>query len=36
MMVDGVVFRSGADIVINKIEDDKISNFRITNIGLTI
>lgn len=36
MMVDGVVFRSGADIVINKIEDDKISDFRITDIGLTI
>ena len=36
MMVDGVVFCSGADIVINKIEDDKISDFRITDIGLTI
>lgn len=36
MMVDGVIFHSGADIVINKIEDDKISDFRITDIGLTI
>lgn len=36
MTVDGVVFNSGVDMVVNKIEDDKITDFRITGIGLTI
>ena len=35
MIVDGVVFRSGAEIVVNEIEDNKISDFRIVSIGLT-
>lgn len=33
--VDGVVFYSGADIIVNEIEDGKISDFRISSIGLT-
>ena len=36
MTVDGVVFYSGADILVNEIEDDKISDLRIQSIGLTI
>lgn len=36
MTVDGVVFYSGADILVNEIEDGKISDFRIKSIGLTI
>ena len=35
MTVDGVVFYSGANIVVNKIEDGKITDFRIESIGLT-
>ena len=35
MTVDGVVFHSGAEIIVNEIEDNKISDFRITSIGLT-
>lgn len=35
MTVDGVVFHSGAEIIINEIKDDEISDFRITSIGLT-
>ena len=34
--VDGVVFHSGAEIIVNEIEDGKITDFRITSIGLTI
>lgn len=34
MIVDGVVFRSGAEIVVNEIEDNKISDFRIVGVGL--
>ena len=36
MTVDGVVFYSGAEILVNEIEDGKISDFRIQSIGLTI
>ena len=35
MAIDGVVFHSGANIVVNKIEDGKITDFRIASIGLT-
>ena len=34
--VDGIVFYSGADIIVNEIEDGKISSFEIASIGLTI
>lgn len=34
--VDGVIFHSGAEIIVNEIEDGKISDFRITSIGLTV
>lgn len=33
--VDGVVFYSGAEILVNEIEDGKISSFEIVRIGLT-
>ena len=33
--VDGVIFHSGAEIIVNEIEDGKISDFRIASIGLT-
>ena len=36
MIANGIVFHSNADIIINKIEDGVISDFRITDIGLTI
>lgn len=36
MMVDGVIFYSGAEIFVNEIEDGKVSDFRIASIGLTI
>lgn len=36
MTLDGVIFRSGAEIIVNEIEDGKISDFRIVSIGLTI
>lgn len=36
LTVDGVVFYSGADIIVNEIEDGKITDFRIASIGLTI
>ena len=35
MTFDGVIFHSGADIIVNEIEDGKITDFRITSIGLT-
>lgn len=33
--VDGVVFYGGAAIIVNEIEDGKISDFQIVSIGLT-
>jgi len=36
MTMDGIVFYSGAEIIVNEIEDGKISDFRIASIGLTI
>lgn len=35
LTIDGVVFYSGAEIVVNEIEDGKITDFRIASIGLT-
>lgn len=34
--LDGVIFHSGAEIVVNELEDGKVTDFRIENIGLTI
>ena len=34
--IDGVIFYSGAEIIVNEIEDGKVSDFRIASIGLTI
>lgn len=34
--VDGVVFYSGAEIIVNEIKDGKVSDFRIASIGLTV
>ena len=36
LTVDGVIFYSGAEIIVNEIEDGKISSFEIVSIGLTI
>ena len=36
LTIDGVIFYSGAEIIVNEIEDGKISDFRIASIGLTI
>jgi hypothetical protein len=36
MTVDGVLFNCNPVIVVNEIEDGKISDFRIAGIGLTI
>ena len=36
LTVDGVLFYSGADIIVNEIKDSRISDFRITGIGLTV
>ena len=33
--VDGVVFYGGAEIIVNEIENGKISDFSIVSIGLT-
>lgn len=33
--VGGVIFYGGAEIIVNEIEDDRISSFEITSIGLT-
>lgn len=33
--VDGVVFYGGADIIVNEIEEGKVSSFEITSLGLT-
>lgn len=35
MTVDGVIFYSGADIIVDKIENDKITDFEIVSIGLS-
>ena len=35
MTVDGVIFYSGANIIVDKIEDDKITDFEIVSIGLS-
>lgn len=35
MIVNGVIFHSGAEIIVNEIKDNEISDFRITGIGLT-
>lgn len=35
LTVDGILFSSGADIMINNIEDGKVTDFRITGFGLT-
>ena len=32
--VDGTLFSSGVDIMINEVKDGKITNFKITNIGI--
>lgn len=36
LTIEGVVFYSGAEIIVNEIEDGKISDFRIASIGLAI
>ena len=36
LTVDGIVFHSGAEIIVNEIEDGKVTDFRIVNIGLTL
>lgn len=36
LTVDGVIFYSGADIIVNEIEDGKVSDFRIASIGFTL
>lgn len=36
LTIEGIVFYSGAEIIVNEIEDGKISDFRIASIGLTI
>ena len=36
LTIDGVIFHSGADIIVNEIKDSRISDFRITGIGLTV
>lgn len=36
MTVDGVMFHCNPLIIINEIEDEKITDFRIASIGLTI
>ena len=34
MIIDGIVFNSGIEYVINEIDDGKIKDFRITGVGL--
>ena len=34
VIVDGVLFSSGVDVMINKVEDGKVTDFRIMNIGI--
>lgn len=34
--VDGVLMNSGASIVVNEIENNQVTDFRITGIGVTV
>lgn len=34
LTVDGVLFSSGVDVMINEVKDGEITNFKITNIGI--
>lgn len=34
--IDGVVFHCGAEIIVNEIKDNRISNFEIRSVGVTI
>ena len=33
--LDGIIFRSGAEIIVDGIEDGKVTDFKIVGIGLT-
>ena len=35
LTIDGVIFYGGAEIVVNEIEDGKITDFSIVSIGIT-
>ena len=35
LTVDGMLFSSGVDIMINEVKDGKVTDFRITNIGIS-
>lgn len=35
MTIDGVVFYGGAELIVNEIEDDKVTDFDIVSIGLS-
>ena len=35
LTVDGVLFSSGVNIMINEVEDGNVTDFRITNIGIS-
>ena len=35
MTVDGVLFYGDADLIVDEIEDNKVTSFKIKNIGLT-
>ena len=35
MVVDGVIFYSGAEIIVNEMNNNKITDFEIVNIGLS-
>lgn len=34
--LDGVIFHSGAEIIVNAINDGKVTDFQILSVGLTI
>lgn len=34
--IDGVVFYSGAELIVNQIEDNKVTDFEILSVGLTV
>ena len=34
--IDGSIFYSGAEIIVNEIENGKVTDFKFVNIGLTI
>ena len=36
LTVNGIIFHTGADIIVNEMKDGKITNFEIRSIGLTI